>query len=135
MLDPSGMYPDSFHPADPSKSKDFRQKAKGYSCTRRPTRYPLIDFGHSRFYDPANGPPLDQPLSGGDRSAPEHQDGKTPCNPFPTDVYYLGNLVREDYMRVRIHLYHFYLKALSDFYEPEILRPRVHATSYCRYGP
>ena len=101
MLDPSGMYPDSFHPVNPRKSKDFRRTVKGYSRTRRPTRYLLIDFGHSRLYDPANGPPLDEPLSGGDKSAPEHQDGKTPCNPFPTDVYYLGNLVREDYMEVR----------------------------------
>jgi hypothetical protein len=25
---------------------------------------------------------------------------ETPCNPFPTDVYYLGNLVREDYGQV-----------------------------------
>ena len=105
MLDPSGMYPDSFHPADPSKSKDFRRKAKGYSRTRRPTRYHLIDFGHSRFYDPTSGPPLDQPLPGGDKSAPEHQDGKTPCNPFPTDVYYLGNLVRENYMQVCVIFY------------------------------
>ena len=101
MLDPSGMFPDSFHPADPRKSKDFRQSAKVYSRTRRPTRYHLIDFGLSRLYDPANGPPLDRPLRGGDKSAPEHQDGETPCNPFPTDVYYLGNLVREDYMEVR----------------------------------
>ncbi|KAF8264140.1 hypothetical protein EI94DRAFT_1872817 [Lactarius quietus] len=44
------------------------------------------------LYDPANGPPLDKPLSGEDKSAPEHQDEKTLCNPFPTDVYYLGNL-------------------------------------------
>ncbi len=107
MLDPSGMYPDSFHPVDPKKSKDFLRKAKGYSRTRRPTRYLLIDFGHSRLYDPANGPPLDQPLRGGDKSAPEHRDGKTPCNPFPTDVYYLGNLVREDYMQVRVLFYLF----------------------------
>jgi hypothetical protein len=106
MLDPSGMFPNSFHPVDPSKAKDFRRKAKSYSRTRRPTRYLLIDFGHSRFYDPANGPPLDEPLSGGDKSAPEHQDGKTPCDPFPTDVYYLGNLVREDYMQVRILFHH-----------------------------
>ena len=108
MLDPSGMYPNSFHPVDPKKSKDFRRKAKRYSRTRRPTRYLLIDFGHSRLYDPANGPPLDQPLPGGDKSAPEHQDGKTPCNPFPTDVYYLGNLVREDYMQVQSLFYLFY---------------------------
>ena len=100
MLDPSGMYPNSFHPEDPSKSKDFRRKVKGYSRTRRPTRYLLIDLGLSRLYSPASGPPLDRPLRGGDKSAPEHQDGKTLCNPFPTDVYYLGNLVREEFMEV-----------------------------------
>ena len=136
MLDPSGMYPNSFHPADPRKSKEFRRKAKGYSRTRRPTRYHLIDFGLSRLYDPAIGPPLDQPLRGGDKSAPEHQDGKTPCNPFPTDVYYLGNLVREDYMQVQIIFYHFFVfQNSSDFYKPEIPWPRIHATAYCRYGP
>jgi hypothetical protein len=101
MLDPSNMYPNSFHPVDISRSKDFRGKARGYSRTRRPTRYLLIDFGLSRRYDPADGPPLDEPIHGGDKSAPELQDGKPPYNPFPTDVYYLGNLVREDYMEVR----------------------------------
>ena len=34
-------------------------------------------------------------------SLPGHQDGDTSYNPFPTDVYYLGNLVREYYMEVR----------------------------------
>ena len=101
MLDPTNMYPDSFHPVDMSRSKDFRHKVKGYSRTRRPTRYLLIDFGLSRRYDPADGPPLEEPLHGGDSTAPEHQDGKTPCNPFPTDVYYLGNLVRRYYIQVR----------------------------------
>jgi serine/threonine protein kinase len=100
MLDPSDMYPESFHPVDIERSRDFRRKAKWYSRTRRPTRYLLIDFGLSRQYDPAKGPPLEKPLRGGDKSAPEHQDMNTPCNPFPTDVYYLGNLVREDYMQV-----------------------------------
>ncbi|KAI0294563.1 kinase-like domain-containing protein [Russula brevipes] len=99
MLDPSYMYPESFHPADIERSRDFRRKAKWHSRTRRPTRYLLIDFGLSRRYDPANGPPLDKPLRGGDKSAPEHQDRVTPCNPFPTDVYYLGNLIREDYIQ------------------------------------
>ena len=102
MLDPTNMYPESFHPVERDRSKDFRRKAKVYSRTRRPTRYLLIDFGLSRQYDPAAAPPLDRPLRGGDKSAPEHQDGETPCNPFPTDVYYLGNLVREDYIKVRV---------------------------------
>ena len=100
MLDPSRMYPESFHPLDIERRKDFRGKAKKYTRTRRPPRYFLIDFGLSRQYDPANGPPLDQPLRGGDKSAPEHQDRTTPCNPFPTDVYSLGNLVREKFIQV-----------------------------------
>ena len=100
MLDPSNMFPGSFHPAVIKRSKDFRRKAKWYSRTRRPTRYLLIDFGLSRRHDPANGPPLEKPLRGGDKSAPEHQDRVTLCNPFPTDVYYLGNLVREYYIMV-----------------------------------
>lgn len=100
MLDPSDMFPDSFHPADTRKSKDFCQNVKVYLRTRCPTRYYLIDLGLSRLYDLAKGPPIDRPLRGGDKSAPEHQDRVTPCNPFPTDVYYLGNLVREDYMEV-----------------------------------
>src|SRR6266403_858763 len=102
MLDPSSMYPESFHPVRMSKSRDFRHKAKAYTRTRRPSRYLLIDFGLSRYYDPVNGPPLDEPLRGGDKSAPEHQHDKTLCNPFPTDVYYLGNLVREHFMQVCI---------------------------------
>jgi hypothetical protein len=102
MLDPSNMYPESFHPADMNRSKDFRRKAKWYSRTRRPTKYLLIDFGLSRRYDPADGPPLDKPYKGGDKSAPEHQDTERLCNPFPTDVYYLGNLVREEFMQVCI---------------------------------
>ena len=100
MLDPSNMFPESFHLTVIDRSKDFRHKAKWYSRTRRPTRYLLIDFGLSRRYDPANGSPLEKPLRGGDKSAPEHQDRVTPCNPFPTDVYYLGNLAREYYIQV-----------------------------------
>ncbi|KAH8989697.1 hypothetical protein EDB92DRAFT_836759 [Lactarius akahatsu] len=96
MLDPSNMYPESFHPVVTSRSKDFRRKANAYSRTWRPTRYLLIDFGHSRRYDLSKGPPLDEPLRGADKSAPEHQNG-TLCDPFPTDVYYLGNMIRENY--------------------------------------
>jgi hypothetical protein len=44
---------------------------------------------------------VDVPIRGGDKSAPGHQDGDTSYNPIPTDVYYLGNLVQEEYMEVR----------------------------------
>jgi serine/threonine protein kinase len=99
MLDPSNMYPESFHPAKIDRSRDFLRRATCYTRTRRPTKYLLIDFGLSRRYDPANGPTLDKPYRGGDKSAPEHQDMTKRCNPFPTDVYYLGNLIREYFMQ------------------------------------
>ncbi len=101
MLDPSRMYPKSFHPMVIGKTRDFRGKAKGRTRTWCRPRYFLIDLGLSRRYDPANGTPLEIPLRGGDKSAPEHRDMEAPCNPFPTDVYYLGNLAREDYIQVR----------------------------------
>ncbi|KAH9978292.1 hypothetical protein BJV74DRAFT_142640 [Russula compacta] len=118
MLEPSNMYPNSFHPVAMERSKDFRRRAKGYSRTWRPPRYLLIDFGLSRLHDPANGPPLDKPIPGGDKSAPEHRDRKTRCNPFPTDVYYLGNLVREDYM-MKYHGLEFLAPLIDDMVQED----------------
>ena len=97
MLDPSGMYPESFHPVAINRSKDFRKRAKAYSRTRRPPRYLLIDFGLSRQYD---GSPLDGPLRYGEKSEPEHQGRVTTWNPFPTDVYYMGSMVKLQFVQV-----------------------------------
>ena len=97
MLDPSGMYPLGFHPSQINRDRDFRGRAKRYTRTDRPPRYYLIDFGLSRRYPSRYV--VDEPLRGGDRTAPEHRRGKR-CNPFPTDVYYLGNLVREQFLMV-----------------------------------
>ena len=98
MLDPSGMYPNGFHPIQINRRRDFRGRAKRFTRTFRPTRYYLIDFGLSRRYSSRNA--LDQPIRGGDKSAPEHRVGNL-CNPFHTDIYYLGNLLRERFLKVR----------------------------------
>jgi len=96
MFDPSEMYPQGFHPAQPNRTRDFKGKARRYTRTQQPPRYYLIDFGLSRQY--LSREALDEPLRGGDKSAPEHRNG-TRCNPFHTDIYYLGNLVRQELMR------------------------------------
>ncbi|KAI0044708.1 hypothetical protein FA95DRAFT_1623057 [Auriscalpium vulgare] len=99
-LDPSGMYPESFNP-NPTKldmRRDLKGKAKYYTRTQRPPRYLFIDFGLSRVYPPELGPPIDIASRGGDKSAPEHVDTDIPCNPFPTDVYYLGNVIRQNFI-------------------------------------
>jgi hypothetical protein len=83
-LSPSGMYPQGFHPVQLNRSKDFKGRAKSYTRTQRPTRYYLIDFGLSHRYNSRNV--SDQPLPGGDNTAPEQQFAR-PCNPFRTDIY------------------------------------------------
>lgn len=98
MFDPSGMYPQGFHPTQMNRSRDFKCRAMRYTRTQMPPRYYLIDFGLSRQY--LSREALDEPLRGGDKSAPEHRY-RAPCNPFQTDIYYLGNLVREQFMQVR----------------------------------
>jgi hypothetical protein len=98
MLDPSGMYPKGFHPVQINRSRDFRGKPQRYNRTQRPPRYYLIDFSLSRSYFSRNA--LDEPLLG-DMSAPEHQH-KRPCNPFFTDIYHLGNVIRERFIEVML---------------------------------
>lgn len=98
MLDPSQMYPNGFHPVKNDKNKNFKGKATAYTRTQRPPRYILIDFGLSRQY--LSREVTDNPLRGGDKSAPEHQSHQ-PSNPFHTDIYYIGNLVREKFTMVR----------------------------------
>ncbi|KAI0044688.1 hypothetical protein FA95DRAFT_1496667 [Auriscalpium vulgare] len=102
VLDPSGMYPNSFHPIKMNRSKNFYWFAKSYTRTQRPPRYYLIDFGLSRYYDPARGAPLDHAIRGGDKSVPEFRglpDQCPPYNPFQTDIYYLGNMLRTDFVQ------------------------------------
>ena len=97
MFDPSEMYPQGFHPTQMDRSRNFKGRAKRYTRTQRPPRYYLIDFGLSRQYLSRRA--LDAPLRGGDKSAPEHRN-VTRCNPFYTDIYYLGNLVRREFIKV-----------------------------------
>ena len=96
MLDPSGMA-NEFHSVQIDRSRGFRRKPRRYNRTQRPPRYYLTDFSLSRKYVSRNV--LEEPLLG-DMSAPEHHH-KRLCNPFHTDIYHLGHLVRESFMKVR----------------------------------
>jgi len=93
MFDASGMYPNRF-----DRTGDFNATATTYIGTQRPPMYYFIDFGLSRQHPSRDV--MDEPLRGGDRSAPEHGSQRR-CNPFQTDVYYIGNLVRQEFIEVR----------------------------------
>nr|VWP00762.1 Pheromone processing endoprotease KexB (EC [Ganoderma boninense] len=93
MYDPRPMFPNMFHPRRPSRSLDYQFSPKHSTRTACPVRYFFIDFGLSRRYKSEGGPPRERPIRGGDKSVPEFEtwNGEL-LDPFPTDIYYLGNV-------------------------------------------
>ena len=100
------MYPVGWHIANDQRKPNwtYYRKNETYTRTQRPPKYYLIDFGISRRFDPADELPLSRPIIGGDKTVPEFQGigAYTPCDPFPTDVYYAGNLIRSQFIEVSI---------------------------------
>ncbi|KAH0828802.1 hypothetical protein J3R83DRAFT_3250 [Lanmaoa asiatica] len=83
-----------------SLKRDYSGSAKHYTRTQRPPKYYFIDFGLSRRYDLTDADPREEPIWGGDKEVPEFQNSNEPCNPFPTDVFYIGNAIRKDFIEV-----------------------------------
>lgn len=99
-MDAGPLYPTSWHPAKINRNRNFKGQAKHSNRTAKPVKYYFIDFGNSRQYRPEERPPMEPIMLGGDKSPPEHNMGLRSCDPFPTDVYYLGNLIREEFLAV-----------------------------------
>ncbi|GBE80577.1 predicted protein [Sparassis crispa] len=126
MMDPKPLYPKMFHPLIQFVAQNYKGTAKHYTRTGCPTKYYFIDFGLSRRFHPDGGPPREYPIFGGDKTVPEFRNSDEPCDPFPTDIYYLGNLIREDFLQ-RFHGVEFMLPLVNDMVqdEPES-RPTIH---------
>jgi hypothetical protein len=105
ILMDGSMYPKSWHPSEERKNRQFSGSAKHYTRTQRPPKYYLIDFGISRRYDSKDPPVLEVPIHGADRTVPEFQHSVAPCDPFSTDVYYLGNVFRMDFINVSTYAF------------------------------
>jgi len=105
MMDAKDLYVEPYHPVKPHMKRDFSGYVSHYTRTRQPPKYYFIDFGLSRKYDAGEENPLEYPIFGGDKSVPEFQNTvDVPLNPFPIDVYYLGNVVREQFLNVSTYL-------------------------------
>ena len=110
MMDASPLFAVPFHPIRQTVRRDFKGPAEAsYTRTERPVKYYIIDFGLSIRYDSVDPPPSEVPVLGGDKSVPEFKGDdpskrygglSKPYNPFPTDVYCLGNWIREDFLDV-----------------------------------
>ncbi|OBZ79140.1 hypothetical protein A0H81_00454 [Grifola frondosa] len=99
MMDPKPILSEMSNPVIEERSYDLRRSVKIYTRTKHPVRYYLVDFGLSRKYSEDEMPPLEEPIRGGVKTVPEFQDSVNPCNPFPTDIYYLGFFIRETFVQ------------------------------------
>jgi len=100
MMDASKLYTDAFHPIHPIMKRKFSGYARFKTRTTRPVKYYFIDFGLSRRYDPSIAEPREIPIWGGDKEVPEFQNSNNPCDPFPTDIFYIGNMIKKDFIEV-----------------------------------
>lgn len=103
-MDATAMYPGGFHPhaAYQDLRPDFKGSAKRYSRAQKSPKYYWIDFGISSQYKSLSPPPREERLWGGDRTVPEFQDNPGSHDPFPVDVYNIGNLIKLDFIQVRL---------------------------------
>lgn len=97
------MYPEGWHAVSAHEDKTGIKRAKAFTRTQKPPRYYLIDFGISHQFDSNDTNLLIMPIIGGDRTAPELQGRGEgiPRDPFPTDIYYLGNVFKQGFLEVR----------------------------------
>ena len=123
MFDPSEIYLRGFHHTRMNRRCAFNAKAKRFRRTQRSPRYYLFISGLSRHYTSRDD--FDKPLRDGDDTASTRQ-GETPCNPFRTDIYHLGNLVRHEFMRVRFNDAHPVMQLTRD-----VIRSMM-ASSLCK---
>ncbi len=65
-----------------------------------PKRYYLANFAISTKFEDKSYT-LTSVTYGGDRSVPEFGMDPDCYDPFPTDIYYIGNLIQEDFLKVR----------------------------------
>ncbi|KAF8902790.1 hypothetical protein CPB84DRAFT_1814851 [Gymnopilus junonius] len=76
MMDGTDMFPEGWHPIRPTRNREYTGHAKSDMM------------------------PQAIPMHGNDRTVPEFQSEdyqSRPLNPFPTDIYYLGNLIQTNF--------------------------------------
>ncbi|KAF9073658.1 kinase-like domain-containing protein [Rhodocollybia butyracea] len=120
VMDARAMYPRQWHPSVPKKRYDWSGRVLHHSRTRCPPKYYLIDFGFSCQYDPSQPRPLESAIMSGGYCPPE-AEAETPCDPFATDVFLLGNMMNtsflegdEEFRRPGIHGLEFFKELVDD---------------------
>ncbi|KAF9077729.1 kinase-like domain-containing protein [Rhodocollybia butyracea] len=97
VMDARKMYPDGHHPSRPSRTYDYKKRARHFSRTLAPPRYYLIDFGFSRKYESSQERTPAYAIRSGGTEPPEYK-AEVPCDPFATDVFLVGNMIRRHFL-------------------------------------
>lgn len=100
MMDASPLYESPPHPWDADMRRDWKGEAQASTRTLHPVKYFFIDYGLSRRYTAAECPPSEEIIMGGAKDAPEFLSGQTHADPFPTDVWYLGEMIKSEFFEV-----------------------------------
>ncbi|KAI9450981.1 hypothetical protein BJY52DRAFT_134251 [Lactarius psammicola] len=87
--------PNIFLPDMNDQNRTFKGAVKAYTRRRPPPRYYFVGLELSVQYSSRDA--IDEPWRRRDTSAPEHRSGGW-CNPFHTDIYYIGNLVSQEFV-------------------------------------
>ncbi|KAK7020861.1 hypothetical protein R3P38DRAFT_2630078, partial [Favolaschia claudopus] len=110
MLDPRQMYPHGFYTGYPGhdyRRPSFKGHAEVYTRTQRPSKYFWIDYGLADTFEFPSlpGTLLVPYVRGGDRDIPETLQGVTHADPFASDVWWMGSIIKE-LIEVSVQKYH-----------------------------
>jgi hypothetical protein len=96
MMDAMQLYPRGYHPINIWLESNGKKSAKPLTRTQKPTKYFYVDFGLSHRFESFEARKKIPPIPGGDKSVPEFKNGgdRILQEPFATDVYYLGNVMK-----------------------------------------
>ncbi|OSD01823.1 hypothetical protein PYCCODRAFT_1368635 [Trametes coccinea BRFM310] len=98
MMDASILFPEGCHPVARDFLPDFSDEAPRLPRSAGRVTYYLIDFGISSRFSPDDSPRLVLGRDGIDDSVPE-LSANVPYDPFKTDVYIAGSLLRQLFLK------------------------------------
>lgn len=100
MMDAPALFPKGFHPMAETTLPDLTGPAPYVRRIDVPVHYYFIDFGISTQFAPDQHPRLVLGTDGLDDEVPELSN-TVPYDPFKTDIFIIGNLLRQQFLKVR----------------------------------
>lgn len=106
MMDGRPLYPKGFHPSWKGRLPDNVAKDAPHILRREAgtVKYYIVDFGESSYFPDPNVRRRVRGKTAADREVPELSAIKS-YDPFPVDVFTLGNVYKRNFLQVNVHPY------------------------------